>query len=48
MLMKVHDENVEVNMVPESFISGLQQKTPLSDECLRLLSYGENKTDPIH
>ena len=48
MLMKVQDENMQVNLVPESFISGLQQKKPLDNNCLRLLSDGENKTDPIH
>ena len=45
---KVKDKNVEVNLVPESFISGLQQKKQLGDKWLRLLSDGENKADPIH
>ena len=45
---KVKDKNVEVNLVPESCISGLQQKNPLGDKWLKLLSDGENKADPIH
>ena len=39
---------MEVNLVPESFMSGLQQKKQPGDKWLKLLSDGENKADPIH
>ena len=45
---KVQDEKVEMNLVPESFISGLQRKKSQGDKWLRLLSDGVNKTDPIY
>ena len=48
MLKKEQDKKVEVNLVSESFISGLQQKKPLGEKWLRLLSDEENKTDPIY
>ena len=45
---KVQDEKVEMNLVPESFISGLQRKKSQGDKWLRLLSDGVNKKDPIY
>ena len=48
MLRKVQDDGVEVNLLPRTFSSDLQQIMPKSEKWLSLLSNGEKKTDFIY
>ena len=47
MLKKVQDD-LEMNLVSESIINGLQQKKANEWQAVMALNEGENKTDPVH